>query len=533
MPATSAFRGFAAKGPTLFEQVRIRLREEAESLSAGPSVQDAETMRCASDPIYWIDRFCQTYDPRTDKKTLPFHLFPKQKEFIAWLQERERLQQSGLCEKSRGVGVSFLCAAYALHGWLYKPGCKVGFGSRKLEYVDKLGDLDSVFEKIRFMLYRLPEGMRPVGFREKIHDCYTKLLNPETGAAITGEGGDDVGRGGRTSLYFCDESAFWEHPQLAERSLIENTNVRIDVSTPNGPGNPFATKRFSGSISVFSFHWHDDPRKNEEWAERTKREKGLTAFAAEYDIDYSASIEGICIPGAWVRAAVRGTGSGSSVSSLPGASANGSSAPAGKCVAGLDIGEEGADLSVLIPRWGPYVGDPISWGKLNTTQTAWRARDECHRLGVAELNYDSVGIGAGVKGTLNMSDKPLRFAAKAINVGESPSESMWPDQQTSKEKFANLKAELWWKLRQRFERTYEHVVQGIVHLPEDLISIPHHPQLIADLSLPLHEQTETGKIRIEAKASLRRRGIKSPDFAEALVLSEASYALKKLVFWMR
>lgn len=549
------------------------------------SANSVEIERCAGDPVYFVDNFCTTYDPRTPAKSLPFKLYPKQISFIRWLEQLERDQSNGLCEKSRGVGVSFLCGAYALHGFLFKPGWKCGFGAHKLEKIDKLGDLDSLFEKIRFMLRRLPQWMLPRGFKWREHDCRTKLVNPQNGSAITGEGGDNIGRGGRCSLYIVDEAAHIERPQLVDAALVETTNVRVDVSTPNGPGNPFAVKRYSGLIPVFSYHYTSDPRKTKEWAEKVKREKGPVVFAAEYDLDYSASIEGITIPGAWVRAAVelellgygranKGVGSYSRSSSAR--STNGStdihsgndiskvgdeknndetydrdgntrlngsrgttngvgnnSIVKGRWIAGLDIGEEGNDLSVFIPRSGPIVGEPISWGKLLTTQTAWKARELGRELGVKEVHYDADGVGTGVKGTWNSSEIPLPFKAIPVHSGASPTESIWPDGQTSKQKFANLKAELWWRLRTRFERTYEYVTQGIKHPPEDLISIPNCPQLIADLSLPLYNTTETGKIKIESKESLKRRGVKSPDYADALVMSEAAYAIKKQQFWFR
>jgi hypothetical protein len=486
-----------------------------ERLSRKPGSASAERARCAADTVYWINTYCVTYDPRTDGKAISFKLFPKQVEFIGWLGERKLRQESGLCEKSRGVGVSFLAAADSLHDWLFVPGCKIGFGSRKLEYVDQIGNLDSIFEKIRFMLRRLPAWMYPTGFKWNRHDNHARLLNPETGAAITGEGGDEIGRGGRTSIYYVDEAAFLERPDMAESSLVETTNVRIDISTPNGPGNPFAVKRHSlPPERVFTFHWKDDPRKNEEWAAKTKAEKGLTVFACEYDIDYGASIAGITIPGAWVRAAV-------GLDLLP----------SSKCVAGLDIGEEGDDLSVFISRRGPKVNVPVSWSKELTTTTAWRARDEATAAGATDLYYDSVGVGAGVKGTFNTSETALPFNATPVNTGEAPTDNIWPDGQSSKEKFLNLKGELWWSLRTRFERTFEHVSGQAVHEASSMISIPNHPQLIAELSLPLHFRTESGKIKMESKEQLARRGIKSPDFAEALVLSEMAYVSPRKMFW--
>src|SRR5437868_11405291 len=197
LPSTTGRSGFQAYPKVLTGYARLRQLLEDELAEPVQSGHEAELARCAIDPVYWVNTYLVTYDPRTPDKAIPFKLFPRQVQFLQWLTERESKQENGLCEKSRDVGVSFLCAAYALHGFLFKPGYKVGFGSRKLEYVDKLGDLDSIFEKIRFMMRRLPQWMQPNGFKVREHDCFNKLLNPSNGASITGEGGDEIGRGGR------------------------------------------------------------------------------------------------------------------------------------------------------------------------------------------------------------------------------------------------------------------------------------------------------------------------------------------------
>jgi hypothetical protein len=98
-------------------------------------------------------------------------------------------------------------------------------------------------------------------------------------------------------------------------------------------------------------------------------------------LDYSASIEGIFIPNAWVRSAVD--------LELP---------SSGPIIAGLDIGEEGDDASVFIPRQGPRVLEIVSWGGCTTHTTAHRAVDECRDRGVKLLHYDAVGVGTGPKG---------------------------------------------------------------------------------------------------------------------------------------
>jgi hypothetical protein len=62
------------------------------------------------------------------------------------------------------------------------------------------------------------------------------MIVPST---ATGEAGDNIGRGGRTLGYFKDESAHYEHRDLIEAALGDNTNVQIDISSVNGLGNVF------------------------------------------------------------------------------------------------------------------------------------------------------------------------------------------------------------------------------------------------------------------------------------------------------
>ena len=199
--------------------------------------------------------------------------------------------------------------------------------------MDRLSDPDSIFEKIRVLLYRLPEWMLPDGFDRHEHDNQARLINPQTEATITGEGGDEIGRGGRKSIYFVGRSRLPGPAAVRRPVLSQNTNVRIDISTPNGQGNPFAEKRFSGAVKVFTLHWRDDPRKDDEWYEDQKRRHDAATVAQEIDIDYAASLQGAVIPAAWVRAAV----------DLP--------LPAGGAVVGgLDVAEEGPDLNIFIAR---------------------------------------------------------------------------------------------------------------------------------------------------------------------------------------
>lgn len=462
---------------------------------------------CAHNAVRWCNHWAWTFDPREKVATRPFDLFPRQEEFLLWMQAREDAGEDGVAEKSRDMGFTWCCCVYALHRWLYREGFSGGFGSRKEALVDKIGDPDSIFEKLRILLRNLPGWMLPTGFNWKRDDNFCKLINPANGSTITGEGGDNIGRGGRKSVYWVDEAAHLEHPQTIEAALSQTTRCRIWVSTPNGQGNLFYRKRFGGNVPVFTFHWRDDPRKDEAWYESEKRRIGdPVVIAQELDIDYSASVEGIVIPAAWVRAAVDLPLKVSKTYPLH---------------AGLDVAAEGKNKNVLTGRRGPIVLQPLWWRHMNTTGTAHKAAEAARKMGAEVVHYDCVGVGAGVQGTWDSAETALGFTMDAINGGSAPTATRWPNGKTSQEMFTNLNAELYWILRSRFERAFEYVTQGIQHPHDEMISIPNDAALIADLSVRLYVRTETGKIQLESKKDLAKRGVASPDFADSLAYSFA------------
>lgn len=494
--------------------------------------QIRQTVRCIDDKSFFINEFCFTYDPRLGEgqRVLRFTLWDTQRELLDWMQEREAKQEPGIIKKSRNSGVTWLCCAYALHAWLFRPESAVGFGSRKEMLVDRLGDMDSIFEKIRFMLYRLPGWMKPQGFGDDF-DNYMRLLNPENGAAITGEAGDGIGRGGRKSLYFVDESAFLANPKSVEASLSETTECRIDVSTVNGAGNVFAEKLRSGKIPVFSFHWKRDPRKNlyfifdsngnkigegrgeapkpsdggrveYPWYEKKKRELPPVVVAQEIDMDITADVDNVLIPAKWVQAAVN--------LQLPLGSVSES---------GLDIAGSGDAENVYVHRRGSVVTRMKAWREENPTRTAWRAIEYAEEDGATLLKYDSVGVGQSTAGAIQDSERKTAVAIEGLNGASSPTRRKYDDNDKipANERFLNLRAEMYWNLRLRFQRTYEHVEGIRPALEDEMISIPNDEELIVQLSQPTYATTSTGKIKVESKDDMRKRGVKSPDRADGLV----------------
>src|SRR5574337_182768 len=207
-------------------------------------------------PAQFIIDWGMTFDPRNVEvglpTNIPFLLFPRQEEWVHGLIEHWRNRKPWLCEKTRAAGMSWLSIATMCTMALFNQGFIAGFGSRKEDLVDKKGDLDALLQKARWFLKLLPREFKG-DWDEKKHTAHMRIDIPHTQSLIKGEAGDNIGRGGRLSISILDEAAFLQHPEAIEAALSQTTNCRIYISTPNGPANVFAQKRFSGKIDVFSF----------------------------------------------------------------------------------------------------------------------------------------------------------------------------------------------------------------------------------------------------------------------------------------
>lgn len=493
--------------------------EKLKQIRNDPTILPALKVYYKEHPAQFISDWGMTFDPRNTERKLPayipFVLFPKQEEWVNWLIERWRNQEPGLTEKSRDMGLSWLSVATASTLCLFNDGMVFGFGSRKEEYVDKTGSPKSLLWKARKFIASLPPEFRG-SWDEKKHAPFMRINFPDTGSYITGEAGDGIGRGDRASIYVVDEAAFLERPELVEASLSQTTNCRIDLSSVNGMSNPFAEKRHSGKISVFTFHWRDDPRKDEAWYQRQVENLSPVVVAQEIDLNYSASVEGIVIPSEWVQAAVD-------------AHIKLGFEPTGERRGALDVADEGVDLNSFCGTHGVVIEYLDTWsGKgsdiYKTTQTALGHVD-AHNSD--HLRYDADGLGAGVRGDANaINDHRVQNGQKRVRVVSFRGSGavVRPDSQmvigrANKDYFANLKAQSWWSLRMRFEKTYQSVVQGIEHDFDELVSIssacPNYQKLMVELSQPTYSQSTAGKLLINKAPD----GSKSPNMADSVMIA--------------
>lgn len=468
-------------------------------------------------PAQFICDWGVTFDPRNVERGLPaivpFMLFPKQIEWVDWLLDHWRNGQPGITEKTRDVGMSWLSVATACTLCLHHDGMVIGFGSRKEEYVDRIGAPKSLFYKARMFLANLPIEFRG-GWDQDKHAPHMRINFPESKSAIAGEAGDGIGRGDRSSIYFVDEAAFLERPLLVDASLSATTNCRQDISSANGMANPFAQKRHAGNIDVFTFHWRDDPRKDDAWyADQVERIDNPVIVAQELDINYRASVEGVLIPSAWVQSALD-------------AHIKLGIKPTGIRKGALDVADEGKDSNAFATRHGILVDSIEQWsGKGDDIfGTVERAFNLCDTHGLEGFDYDADGLGAGVRGDSRViNERRTRKIAVTAFRGSAgvvdPDAQMIPGR-TNADYFANAKAQAWWRLRSRFQVTHR-ALAGMEYDPDEIISVsklmPDYQKLMAELSQPTYSINGAGKILVDKAPD----GTKSPNLADAVMIAFA------------
>jgi hypothetical protein len=481
-------------------------------------------------PADFIDDWGITFDPRiVDRKLparVPFILFPKQREWVDWVVERWKAGEPGVTDKSRDLGMSWLSVSLACTLAIFYEGFTAGFGSRKEEYVDKIGSPKSLFWKAREFMRCLPTEFR-AGHNPAFHAPHLRLSFPHTGSGIYGEAGDNIGRGDRASIFFVDEAAHLERPMLVEASLSATTNCRIDISSANGTTNPFYDKRTKyPTEQIFTLHWRDDPRKDDAWYAKQCENLDPVTVAQEIDINYSASVTGVIIPSVWVQSAVD-------------AHVKLGIQPTGARRGALDIADEGRDANAWASARGILVDRLEEWSGSGSDifATTQHTFGLCDELGLTDFLYDADGMGAGVRGDARVLNElrdhggqvagrhvPAILAIPFRGSGEIlDPESQDYEGRENQDYFANRKAQSWGWLRKRFKETYRAVSavadgQPVDYDPDMIISLssdlPGLSKLLGELSQPTWGPNMTGKMVVNKQPD----GSRSPNLADAVMI---------------
>lgn len=203
-------------------------------------------------------------------------------------------------------------------------------------------------------------------------------------------------------------------------------------------------------------------------------------------------------------------------------------AASGEKVMGFDVADEGEDASATVTRHGSVVMNVEEWSqKGDVIFSSDHTYSRATALGVNRLIYDNIGMGAGVKAVFNRKEGPIRCVG--FNAGGAV---LKPDQKyfdrTNKDFFRNIKAQMWWAVRDRFYNTYRAIEHGDTFQEDELISLDSEAlgkeleYLKAELSRPMVVYDDNGKVGVESKKDMKKRGIPSPNKADAFIMSFAT-----------
>lgn len=163
-------------------------------------------------------------------------------------------------------------------------------------------------------------------------------------------------------------------------------------------------------------------------------------------------------------------------------------------VIGADIARFGSDKTVFTHRKGAKLMEIKEFNNMDTMATSQTLSTFMGMHPTAAVNIDEIGVGAGVTDRIKQMN-PTRNT-QGVNVGNTAHNT---------EMFINTRAEAYWALRERF-------ITGDIQIPND-------EQLMSELANIKYKFTPRGQIQIESKEDMKKRGLHSPDRADAVMLA--------------
>lgn len=177
---------------------------------------------------------------------------------------------------------------------------------------------------------------------------------------------------------------------------------------------------------------------------------------------------------------------------------------------GVDVARFGSDSTEIVARIGKKVLTFESFQGQDTMRTAGEALKLARELMREHskihctINVDDTGVGGGVTDRLNevVYEEGYNITVNACNNGERANDS---------EAYDDWGSESWAVIKE---------------LLED-IEIPNDDELVAQLTSRKYHITSKGKIKLERKEDMKKRGLPSPDRADGLVLAFANTEIEE------
>jgi hypothetical protein len=247
-----------------------------------------EYKKCASDPIYFMKKYCMIQHPVRGK--IPFHLFPFQETTLTDFKDH----RYNIILKSRQTGISTLTAGFSLWKMLFNDDYNVLVIATKQEVAKNL------VTKVRVMNQYLPSWLKLTTIED--NKLSLRYSNGSQIKATSAAG--DAGRSEALSLLVFDEAAFIDKIEeiwVSAQSTLSTGGSAIILSTPNGVGN-FFHKTWVGSeegtngFNNIRLHWSVHPERDQNWRDEQETLLGPKGAAQECDCDFVSSGDSVIEP---------------------------------------------------------------------------------------------------------------------------------------------------------------------------------------------------------------------------------------------
>lgn len=499
--------------------------------------QTAELQRWITDPLYWATKFLSTpekpYIPSKQQRDgweayrrLLVAKLKRAKGAEMTEQEKKDARKVGVSIMSgHGSGKDAFSAAVGLHFQMTQKEPKVivtapagpqlftviwpEFG----KWINRSPTLKEIFEKDSQKVYLKERGAG---------EYFIKPRTTQPNATPEAQGEVLAGTHGYSVMFICDEASGIPEATFKpiEGGMTDPVSIVIMIFNPTKRSGFAIESQTKNREDWITLHWDAEVLKEEKladpqaffWFDEQAQERLARKYGRDSDF-YRVRVRGlppkaapdVLIPYDWAMAAVERFREGTYTE-----------LPTDPLVIGVDVGGGGEDPTVIVVRVGDLVLEPIEIEEIDSVKIGWKVEGVIreHIAGIEQqyaIGIDVNGIGRGVYSYLTTVARMQNVYA--INVGEETSD---------KPRFHRLRDEIWWGAREAFEQK-----RIVFQLTSDLQVPAEIDVLIGELTTIKWSDEQGGKIKVESKKDMKKRGLKSPNHADAFCITE--YLAKRFV----
>ena len=377
---------------------------------------------------------------------------------------------------------------------------------------------DALFDMTKRYHELLPDSLRPATEAASAKELHFSGIDSGFGVATAGSRA--VGRGRTIQYFHGSEAAFWanadEHMAGIGQAVPDEPGTEVILeTTANGVGNPFhqrwqdAERGIGEYIAIFVPWYLEDGYRSP-----VAPDFALDADEAEYAQLYGLDVEQM----AWRRKKIHGDFRGDvelfdqeypataalafrRVSGNPlidplhvGKARRSDIIGEGPLIMGVDPAEYGDDSTAIALRAGRECKAIFRYQGRGPMEVVGLVAKHAEEYQPVAINVDCTGVGSGVADRL----LELGFPVNRVHFGEKA---------ILAEQYAIRRDEMWGEMQKWFA--------------DQPNKIPNDDALESDLCAPQYSYDSSRRLKLERKEDMKKRGIRSPDAADALALTFA------------